>query len=77
MSPYERNFIARSTVQNSVGQLPNFGDHVPRVKLRDIKVRVLKAGFYFEDTIPAEGAVMKMPLDIVRDLEARNLVERL
>ncbi len=76
MSLFERKKIAEATAFNTVGRLPKFGDRVPAVRLRQVKVRVLVAEFYSRGRrVPEVGKVLTVdPLD-AQDLIIRKLAE--
>ncbi len=73
LSNFERDAIARASVDQSVGRLPGPRENVPIVKARPQRVRVLEAEFFFEGRVPKQGEVLTLPLDDARDLVARHL----
>jgi hypothetical protein len=75
MSVFERRKIAEAVVALGTGQLPGPRDHVPVIKLKQRRVRVLRANFYHADRVPQKGEVISLDAPEAAGLVARGLAE--
>lgn len=75
MNRYEDMRIAQALAFTTVGQLPQYGEKPPQVRLRVVKVKVLRDAFFYDGAVPKVGATLHMPIDEARGLEQRRLVE--